>query len=695
MTCRRDELFFILLFAFGVFLSNAAQAQSCQPTLYLFRHGEDYKYPKNAPPPTPTKLTTVGAQHAALYDGMITQLQKDLGAQGPCPVMRVFAMWDRDVSPNPDKPDIRGTTNPLETARPLAKAVGLRQTPPNANYVPEMIITDGAGGNKYYLCEYLSNPDCERDAGIGTNPMHFNALAGGFLHDYLINYFIGSPGTSVAIFYTSQGMPGVSNVLGTSPKIANCSGSAPCTQIFPPTSTRRPCPLPNSPDDLDANCYQTPSDTPPGPYDPNLSWPGIARSSVDIFNFQFHLLAPQYILDTSLDGSGNLLQKLQFFQCYNLNHNTQLITPGTYYCQYSGNIANGLDNANSLTSTTVGKPKTGSPANISDIRGKICIAGSIKDNPVDRDTFGSCTGPSTGAPELAASQHDLDANMISDIVWRDTSGDIAIWLMSGTGVASSGVIGNAPTTWSIVGQRDFNGDGTADLLWRDSSGNTAIWFMNGMAVASTAGVGSVPMNWTVVATGDFNGDGMGDILWQDASGNLGMWLMNGATVLASSSIGNVPANWSLAGTGDFDGDGSTDLFWRDNVGNNAIWFMNGATITSTTGLGNTPTAWTVVGTGDFDGDGKSDVVWRDGSGNTAIWLMNGPAVSSAAGLGTVPVTWSIAQTGDFNGDGKSDLLWRDTSGNTAVWFLNGTAVASTTSLGDVPTDWTVQSVNAD
>ena len=37
----------------------------------------------------------------------------------------------------------------------------------------------------------------------------------------------------------------------------------------------------------------------------------------------------------------------------------------------------------------------------------------------------------------------------------------------------------------------------SDLLWRDTSGNTSMWFMNGTAVASTAGVGNIPTAWTV------------------------------------------------------------------------------------------------------------------------------------------------------------------------------------------------------
>jgi hypothetical protein len=61
-------------------------------------------------------------------------------------------------------------------------------------------------------------------------------------------------------------------------------------------------------------------------------------------------------------------------------------------------------------------------------------------------------------------------------------------------------------------KRDFNGDNRNDLLWRDSSGNTAIWFMNGMEITSGLGVGNIPATWSLVGTGDFNGDGVGDIL---------------------------------------------------------------------------------------------------------------------------------------------------------------------------------------
>ncbi len=297
--------------------------------------------------------------------------------------------------------------------------------------------------------------------------------------------------------------------------------------------------------------------------------------------------------------------------------------------------------------------------------------------------------------EQAVCSHDFNGDGFSDIAWRDTSGNLSIWLMNGGQVLTGAGLGTVPPSWSIVGQRDFDGSGTYDLLWRDTSGNTAIWFLTDAQVTASGGLGTIPPSWTVIATADFDGDGKGDILWRDTGGSTSMWLMNGAQIASSAGLGNVPNSWALAGTGDFNGDGKADILWQDTAGNLAVWLMNGGQVTSTTGLGNVPRPWSIVGTGDFNGDGRSDLLWQDTGGNTAIWFLNGGQVASTAGLGTIAPPWAVAATGDYNGDGVSDLLWRDSSGNTAIWFFNGGQVQSTVGLGNIPSNWSVQSVNAE
>jgi FG-GAP-like repeat len=205
-----------------------------------------------------------------------------------------------------------------------------------------------------------------------------------------------------------------------------------------------------------------------------------------------------------------------------------------------------------------------------------------------------------------------------------------------------------PAGFTPTYSHDFNHDGKSDVLWRDTSGNVAIWQMNGTSISNlaTSFVSQVPIAWSIAGTGDFNGDGKSDILWHDTSGNFSIWEMNGTTILnqATSFVANVPTVWSIAGTGDFNGDGKSDVLWHDTSGNVAILEMNGTTILNqaTSFVGQVPTVWSIVGSGDFNGDGKSDIVWYNG-GYVAILEMNGTTILNQATsfVGQAPTVWSI------------------------------------------------------
>jgi hypothetical protein len=108
-----------------------------------------------------------------------------------------------------------------------------------------------------------------------------------------------------------------------------------------------------------------------------------------------------------------------------------------------------------------------------------------------------------------------------------------------------GALGNVPTNWSIVGTGDFNGDGKADIVWRDTAGDAAIWLMNGATISSAGGIGTAPTTWSIGLVGDYNGDRMSDLLWRDSSGNTAMWFMNGTTIASTASVGNVPTTWTV------------------------------------------------------------------------------------------------------------------------------------------------------
>jgi hypothetical protein len=279
----------------------------------------------------------------------------------------------------------------------------------------------------------------------------------------------------------------------------------------------------------------------------------------------------------------------------------------------------------------------------------------------------------------------------SSVLWRDTSGNVGLWLMNGTSIAQSSTIGNVPTNWSIVGQRDLNGDGNTDIIWRDTSGNVGVWLMNGTSILSTAVLGNVPSSWTVAGTIGFNTGGYGSILWRDTSGNVGVWFMNGTQLVSTAVVGNMPTAYAIAGS-----DVHGNIFWRNtSTGDVQMWVMYGTVKNSSVDFGVVPLNWTLAGIGDFDGNGSTDLLWRDASGNVGIWLMNGTSILSTSVVGNVGLNWTIAHTGDYNGDGNSDILWTDGSGNVGVWFMNGTSIASTTVYGNAGTKWSVQAMNSE
>jgi hypothetical protein len=290
----------------------------------------------------------------------------------------------------------------------------------------------------------------------------------------------------------------------------------------------------------------------------------------------------------------------------------------------------------------------------------------------------------------ANTPHDFNGDGKADILWRNASGDLALWLMNGASVSSMASLGIVSTDWTVAGVGDFNGDGKADILWRHTSGAVFLWLMNGASASSTASLGMVDTGWAVAGVGDFNGDGKADILWRHTSGAVFLWLMDGTSASSTASLGMVGTDWTVAGIGDFNGDGKADILWRQTSGAVFLWLMNGTSVSSTASLGTVGTDWTVADVGDFNGDGKADILWRQTSGAVFLWLMNGTSATSTASLGMVGTDWTIANVADFNGDGKADILWRQTSGALVMWLMNGTSASSTGSLGTVSTDWVIQ-----
>jgi hypothetical protein len=98
--------------------------------------------------------------------------------------------------------------------------------------------------------------------------------------------------------------------------------------------------------------------------------------------------------------------------------------------------------------------------------------------------------------------------------------------------------GNVPTTWAVVGTGDFNGDGNTDILWRDTSGNTAIWFMSGTTILLAPVSATFPSRgrWSEPATSTATAKATSSGATPAAIPRSG--LANGAAVSSAGSLGN-------------------------------------------------------------------------------------------------------------------------------------------------------------
>src|SRR5262249_2549548 len=152
---------------------------------------------------------------------------------------------------------------------------------------------------------------------------------------------------------------------------------------------------------------------------------------------------------------------------------------------------------------------------------------------------------------------------------------------------AGGAAVNPDPSWTVAGIGNFDGDSHADILWRNSSGAVAVWTMNAANVTSGAfatsnGTVVAPdATWSVAGIGDFDGDHKSDVLWRNANGPLAEWLMNGSTIVGNgvvsvngASVAPGPS-WHIVDVADFSGDSKSDILWRDDSGNVVQWIMNG------------------------------------------------------------------------------------------------------------------------
>jgi fibronectin-binding autotransporter adhesin len=288
---------------------------------------------------------------------------------------------------------------------------------------------------------------------------------------------------------------------------------------------------------------------------------------------------------------------------------------------------------------------------------------------------------------------DVTSNFVNNGTLNVLSGKIEF---SG-GFANNGVIhglvtqSGGVTTISAPVPSDFNGDAISDILWRNTNGDVFLWDSNGSGGYSDEDLGIVPNSYQVAGTADFNGDGEADILWRNTDGDVVLWNSNGSSGFIGQDLGVVGSSWQIEGTGDFNGSGEASILWRNANGDTALWNPNGSGGFTGQDLGVVGGGWSIAGTGDFTGTGEDSVLWQNSNGDTALWNPNGSGGFTFEDLGVVGGGWSIAGTGDFTGTGHDSILWRNANGDTALWNPNGSGGFTFQDLGVVPNSFKIQS----
>ena len=342
------------------------------------------------------------------------------------------------------------------------------------------------------------------------------------------------------------------------------------------------------------------------------------------------------------------------FYAKTFNHSTRSITPGATVST-AFTVSNATETGPStLYDVGAGIPSVGTSITVSSACAQTFAITVSASPPAGGTVSGGGTFPSGSTQTVTAAPN----SGFGFINWTENNSVVSSSpSYTFTLSANRNLVANFVQGPILTATHDFNGDGKSDILWRDSAGDVGFWLMNGGQILQVAAFNAVHTNWSIVGQRDFNGDGKSDILWRDTVGDVGLWLMNGTQIVQGGSFGAIPLNWSVAGTGDFNGDGNADILWIDNQGNVTIWFMNGMQILQAGVVGQLPPNWIIVGS-----DMKGDIFLRNtSSGDVGMWVMNGSQIAQAVDFGPVPLNWTVAGIGDFDGNGSFDLLWRDTA----------------------------------
>jgi subtilisin-like proprotein convertase family protein/subtilisin family serine protease len=262
-----------------------------------------------------------------------------------------------------------------------------------------------------------------------------------------------------------------------------------------------------------------------------------------------------------------------------------------------------------------------------------------------RGRFGGTnnTGTQNGTFVTLQPGPDFDRNGRLDLVFQNTNGVVASWLMNGSTYLSMVSLRNgaaAAPGWMVAGTYDFDADTHCDVLFQHSTGKLSVWLMNGMFLRRSQDLRNAfaYTGWKSFGLADSNYDNRRDILFQDSSRRLSVWYMNGTNFASSALLRHgqsATAGWQAFGALDFRGIRETHILFQHSDGKLSKWIMNNTTYVRSDWINGgvaAPAGWRAVGHCDLNSDGQEDIIFHTTSRVVAVWYMNGNNVIGSARL---------------------------------------------------------------
>jgi hypothetical protein len=261
---------------------------------------------------------------------------------------------------------------------------------------------------------------------------------------------------------------------------------------------------------------------------------------------------------------------------------------------------------------------------------------------------------------------------LSRVLWRHTSGAIAIWTVNDAGAIVSHPTYGPFDGWQAV-KLAVDKDGYNRVLWQHTSGLAMLWKVDGAGAIVASSVYGPYAGWRAA---DLAAAAYGPIhlAWTSTNGGLAVWEMpaEADSVVSSAAFGPY-AGWQPLGIA-VDGDLIRRILWQGTTGAAGLWkeFWPYSTVYDFVLMG--PFAqWSAVDVAAGDVDESTRVLWRHQTGAAAIWrqLHDGTTNTASYGpfAGWQPEAIAVSQADHWYQDNDSRVLWRHTSGAIALWKI--------------------------